>query len=195
VDEVGPGTRAAPDFERVRGLRTASGFDGLRAEVHRPLSRRDDDALSERGDLRRQREGHVTERQAREDGRRWKIAEPSAAPAILLLERSRLTPQLADSPAENLGATGLALYGQKSWEASAKKYEAAAAADAKDPEYAYNAACSWALAGQPEAALRWLGTAVDRGYDDVKHMQKDPDLDSLRAKPELEAILKRATRP
>lgn len=124
-----------------------------------------------------------------EDG--WKIAEPAAPPAVLLVDRSRLTPVLADAAAENLGAVGRALYNEKRFEESARKYEAAAAIDTKDGGAAYDAACSWALAGQPDAALRWLGTAADRGFGDVEHIREDEDLDTLRAKSEFQALMKR----
>ncbi len=55
----------------------------------------------------------------------------------------------------------------------------------------YNLACSQALAGQADAAIESLGTAFRLGYDDVAHMVVDPDLASLRGRPEFRALLRR----
>lgn len=54
---------------------------------------------------------------------------------------------------------------------------------------AYNAACDFALAGQPEASLRMLTLASQNGYDDRAHALADPDLASLRGTPGFEAWL------
>lgn len=58
---------------------------------------------------------------------------------------------------------------------------------ARDPDAwqgAYNAACFEAIAGQPDAALEWLRTAVERGGRDIKgYADEDPDFDALRSDP------------
>jgi hypothetical protein len=56
----------------------------------------------------------------------------------------------------------------------------------------YNLACAQALQGKADAALASLAKAVDRGWIDVKHLQEDPDLDSLRALPRFEEIVQAA---
>ncbi len=48
----------------------------------------------------------------------------------------------------------------------------------------YNAACSAALAGHADRAFRWLGDALDAGWEHHAHMRSDPDLTALRAEEE-----------
>lgn len=54
---------------------------------------------------------------------------------------------------------------------------------------AYDAACDWALAQQPEAALRMLALAAQNGFSDRAHAQTDADLASLRTHPDFIAWL------
>jgi thioredoxin-like negative regulator of GroEL len=55
----------------------------------------------------------------------------------------------------------------------------------------YNLACSLARAGRPDDAIDSLSTAILLGYDDLAHMDVDPDLDSLRDLPDFRALLGR----
>ena len=56
----------------------------------------------------------------------------------------------------------------------------------------YNLACSLALSGRCDEAIVCLGAAFDLGYDDVAHMEVDPDLASIRERPEFRALVGRA---
>ena len=53
----------------------------------------------------------------------------------------------------------------------------------------YNLACSLARAGRLEEAIDSLSRAVLLGYDDLDHMESDPDLESLHAHPDFQALL------
>lgn len=55
----------------------------------------------------------------------------------------------------------------------------------------YNLACSLALTGSDDEAIDSLATAFRLGYDDVAHMEVDPDLASLRGRPEFRALVDR----
>jgi tetratricopeptide (TPR) repeat protein len=55
----------------------------------------------------------------------------------------------------------------------------------------YNLACSLARAGRPDEAIDSLSKAILLGYDDLAHVDVDPDLDSLRDLPEFRALLGR----
>lgn len=53
----------------------------------------------------------------------------------------------------------------------------------------YNLACSLARVGRHEEALDALARAILLGYDDLAHMEADPDLASLRDHPDFQALL------
>ena len=55
----------------------------------------------------------------------------------------------------------------------------------------YNLGCSLARAGRPDEAIDSLSKAILLGYDDLAHVDVDPDLDSLRDLPEFRALLGR----
>lgn len=50
----------------------------------------------------------------------------------------------------------------------------------RSPVDAYNLACALALKGLRDEAVNWLEEAVELGYDNLEHMERDADLDSLR---------------
>ncbi len=54
----------------------------------------------------------------------------------------------------------------------------------------YNLACSFALVGQEKKALTALKKAIRLGYDDFRHMKRDPDLKILHKNPEFLKMLK-----
>jgi tetratricopeptide (TPR) repeat protein len=69
----------------------------------------------------------------------------------------------------------------------AGEYEKGLIADLKlsklqpqDPLVWYNLACSYSLLQKEEEAVRALQAAVDRGYDDLLHMESDKDLNNIR---------------
>ena len=53
----------------------------------------------------------------------------------------------------------------------------------------YNLACSQALAGRPDEAIDSLSSAILLGYDDLAHLEVDPDHDSVRERPDFRALL------
>jgi tetratricopeptide (TPR) repeat protein len=53
----------------------------------------------------------------------------------------------------------------------------------------YNLACSLARAGRSDEAIDSLSRAILLGYDDLSHMETDPDLESLREHPDFLALL------
>jgi uncharacterized membrane-anchored protein len=61
----------------------------------------------------------------------------------------------------------------------------------KEPEVAYNIACAEARAGRADEALAWIERAVATGYRDVDALASDPDFETLRSRPEFEAICDR----
>ena len=55
----------------------------------------------------------------------------------------------------------------------------------------YNLCCTLARLGRTQDALAALRRAIELGYDDVGHLETDPDLDSLRDLAEYRALLRR----
>jgi tetratricopeptide (TPR) repeat protein len=52
-----------------------------------------------------------------------------------------------------------------------------------DPDFRnahYNLACRYSLLGNINKALKSLGKAIDLGFDDIKHIENDSDLNGLR---------------
>jgi hypothetical protein len=84
-----------------------------------------------------------------------------------------------------------ALYQSKDYAASGQKYEEAfAALNGKGavPDR-YNAACSWALADEKEAAFKQLLRIAEAGlYSNYNHLISDPDLKSLYDDPRWEKV-------
>ncbi|WP_223650307.1 DUF6624 domain-containing protein [Hymenobacter psoromatis] len=77
----------------------------------------------------------------------------------------------------------LAAYHDKQYRESGERYEESFRQPAVQPTAGdfYNAACSWALAGEPARAFQNLDRAIQAGWDDTTHLQTDSDLNSLHA--------------
>jgi non-specific serine/threonine protein kinase len=56
-------------------------------------------------------------------------------------------------------------------------------------DIAYHAACAYSLIGDTTLALKWLETAVKRGYQEFWWARVDPDLDPLRKLPRFQEIM------
>ena len=52
--------------------------------------------------------------------------------------------------------------------------------DPKNPHIHYNYACYYSLIGEPKASLKKLKEAIELGFDKIKQIQTDPDLENLR---------------
>ena len=50
----------------------------------------------------------------------------------------------------------------------------------EEPILRYNLACSLALVGRKDESLDELSRAIDLGYDDLAHMMRDRDLETIR---------------
>jgi beta-lactamase regulating signal transducer with metallopeptidase domain/tetratricopeptide (TPR) repeat protein len=85
------------------------------------------------------------------------------------------------------------LYEDDRYLEAAEAYGKAADLGYREHTAAYNAACSYALAGRKDDAFTWLNKAMELGFDVGSYLRKDDDLDSLRSDPRF-AELKKAAR-
>lgn len=60
-----------------------------------------------------------------------------------------------------------------------------------DPTVHYNLACSYSLLGKINLALNTLGKAIKLGYNDIKWMNEDPDLENVRKDTRYQTLIKK----
>ena len=62
--------------------------------------------------------------------------------------------------------------------------------DPKNPHIHYNYACYYSLIGQPKVSLKKLKEAIELGFEQLKQIQTDPDLENLRKSDEFKNWVK-----
>lgn len=98
---------------------------------------------------------------------------------LVLLGHNQLSHAQSSSA---LKAEAMTAYNAKNYKESGRLFEQALKDKAAKPtgtDY-YNAACSWALAGDATKAFGYLDKATVAGWDNVAHVKQDDDLKSLR---------------
>ncbi|MCJ7465919.1 MAG: hypothetical protein MUO53_04410 [Maribacter sp.] len=58
-----------------------------------------------------------------------------------------------------------------------------------DPIIIYNAACFYALIGDPTTSIENLKKAMDNGFGNYEYIKHDPDLNSIRKEPDFIALI------
>lgn len=132
------------------------------------------------------------------------LAEPSGppnlVPATLLAESGQAGPLVAalvdKGPAgvEAAGSLQTHLHYAECFQAAAEVGEQVFAASPQSPaQTAFEVACSWARAGRPEEALRWVEAAVDAGFKAPGVLDGEPDLAPVRSLDGWAAVRSRLT--
>jgi stage IV sporulation protein FB len=123
---------------------------------------------------------------------------PNLVPATLLADHGRAVPvaaALVSAGPEGIeAASGLQthLHYAERFDAAAEVGEQVFAAGSRSPaQTAFEIACSWARAGSPDEALRWVEAAVDAGFRAPGVLDGEPDLASVRALPGWPAVRSR----
>ncbi|MFZ0916864.1 MAG: tetratricopeptide repeat protein [Candidatus Udaeobacter sp.] len=133
-------------------------------------------------------ESHTLRAQALTELGREEEARHANEVAVECIEKHlELNPD--EARAYSLGASVLIRLGQN--ERSKQWTQQAMTLAPADPLVLYNAACNWALLGEPDHALDGLERAIEAGVavgDWIKH---DPDFASLRGHPRFQAIVTR----
>lgn len=110
---------------------------------------------------------------------------PAPAPAPV--------PQSTEGPTDNelysLFEKADALYEEKKFLEAAEQYLAASALESLRPNALYNAACSYALAGEKDKAVEQLKKAIEAGYTKFDRIKSDTDLDPIREHEGYKALL------
>jgi hypothetical protein len=118
---------------------------------------------------------------------------------ILLTILTALTLTASAQTAEIFNKKGDSSYYAKNYKLAAESYLKSAALAEFKPQNIntyYNAACCYALLGDKEQAFKYLQLSVDNGYNNIEHLKKDTDLDTLHTSPQWArfiAIKKRIT--
>ncbi|RPI17364.1 MAG: hypothetical protein EHM58_09420 [Ignavibacteriae bacterium] len=107
-----------------------------------------------------------------------KIFKLSIFTILIILSSSVL---YAQDDFYSLISKGDELYRNRQYKESAETYDKAFKAGTPNALQYYNAACSWALAGDKEKAFVYLKNAVDKGWTNIEHVKLDQDLNSLHA--------------
>lgn len=80
-------------------------------------------------------------------------------------------------------------FSRRDYEEALRLIDRAIARTPADSYLYYNRACAYALSGRPDEAAASLLDAVRRGFRDFAHMERDPDLESVRNHETYRAIL------
>ena len=65
----------------------------------------------------------------------------------------------------------------------------------QNPAAYYNVACAYSKKNDVTRAVAWLKKAIDQGYTDISHMEKDKDLDNIRNSEAFKKLIKAAFAP
>jgi tetratricopeptide (TPR) repeat protein len=111
----------------------------------------------------------------------------------LLLAAVLATPAAAQTSFYTLKAQANTAYEAKKYQEAGQRFEQAFRVPRAQPNASdyYNAACSWALAGDATKAFAKLDQAIAAGYDNKEHLRQDADLASLYADPRWQPMLGR----
>ncbi len=90
---------------------------------------------------------------------------------------------------EGARAKASAAYRAEGYTEAARRYLALLRYDIDDAVSIYNLACCYGLLGEPALAARYLRRAVDAGFRDLTHLQRDPDFNNVRGRPVFDAAV------
>lgn len=110
------------------------------------------------------------------------------APALASAQQRRARPMTElekEQEHASLFADGLRAITARELDAAQQAFERCVALFPERAVSYYNLACVHALRGDAPRAVAQLRASFERGFLDVAHMQRDPDLDAIRRTPEL----------
>jgi phospholipase/carboxylesterase len=90
---------------------------------------------------------------------------------------------------EEARAKASAAYRAEDYTEAARRYLALLRYDIDDAVSIYNLACCYGLLGEPALAAKCLRRAVDAGFRNLTHLQRDPDFNNVRGQPIFDAAV------
>jgi hypothetical protein len=84
---------------------------------------------------------------------------------------------------------------EKKWDKAAEALAELAKSRPEEAPLHYNLACAMAQTQKPDEAMKALATAVEAGWSDRAHVEKDEDLKSLRERDDFKALLSKIIPP
>jgi predicted esterase len=101
------------------------------------------------------------------------------------------TGSFLDVDLQVLGKQAYDAYQTGKYEESARAYLKLLQHDITNSNDIYNLACCYGLLKKDSLAAQYLDRAVRAGFDDLEHVRRDPDFDSVRSRPVFAATLDR----
>lgn len=92
---------------------------------------------------------------------------------------------------ENLLTEANNYYKEGKYALSGKTYDSYFQKNSGNSGSFYNAACAWSLANQKEKALQYLDSAIVYGFSNIKHLESDTDLTSIKRTKKFQTLLQR----
>ncbi len=87
------------------------------------------------------------------------------------------------SGADELFAMADSVYREADYAAAAEFYLTGLREQPGNSSAIYNLACCYGLLGRADLAARYLGFAWNAGFDNIDHINDDPDFDAVRTEP------------
>ena len=113
----------------------------------------------------------------------------SAGSAALLDPLDPAAGDFLDLSLDSLERTAREAYQAGNYQLAARTYLGILARNVTDDGSIYNLACCYGLMGEPELAARYLVRAFRAGFDDVAHVNRDPDFAPVRGKERFDEVV------
>ncbi len=99
------------------------------------------------------------------------------------IETGRELVKMDDKNGQVWASLGIALHSSQKYDEALEAHKRAAEFPRSASVGAYNAACVYSIKNDVDSAVKWMGTAIEKGFRDAALFSTDPDMKNLRADP------------